>query len=196
MGPALGIVVLVISVLFLAGMVTVLVLLRKGEGPTFSANREYDANRRDAMRVLTGKTVDRVPGDQWYRRDRNRVIANDPLADPYRIAVADALQTVIPNHHGLTVRGDGVANIAADDAWVVPTVSTADLRNVLRSSFEDAGGLVIGLGLFNPEPPGGDARRVTLPVQVLFPALENAGRGDLIREFERLASLDPVPSID
>jgi hypothetical protein len=39
------------------------------------------------------------------------------------------------------------------------------------------------LVLLNPEPPGGDARRVTLPVQVLFPALERAGREDLIRRF-------------
>jgi hypothetical protein len=196
MGPALGIVALVVSALFLVGMVTVLVLLRKGEGPTFSANREYDANRRDAMRVLTGETVDRVPRDQWYRPDRNQVVASDPLAEPYAKAVADALHAVIPNHHGLTVRGDGVANIEADDAWVVPAVSTAALRDGGLARWGEGGRLVIGLVLFNPEPPGGDARQVTLPVQVLFPALEQAHRGDLVREFERLASLGPVSSTD
>jgi len=195
-GPTLGLVALVVSALLLAGMVTVLVLLRKGEGPTFSANREYDANRREAVRVLTGETVDRVSRDQWYRPDRNRAVADDPLAGPYAKAVADALQTVIPGHHGLTVGGDGVANIAADDAWVVPAVSTVALRDGGLSRWGEGGRLVIGLVLFNPEPPGGDSRQVTLPVQVLFPALEQAHRGDLVREFERLASLDSVSSTD
>jgi hypothetical protein len=196
MDPAFGIAALVISVLFLAGMVTVLVLLRKGEGPTFSANREYDANRREAVRILTGEPVDRVPGDQWYRPDRNRVIGDDPVADRYRKAIGDALGAVIPKDRGLTMRDDGVANIGDDQTRIVPAVSTADLRDGLRSSSEDGGGLVIGLVLFNPEPPGGDARHVALPIQGLFPALENAGRGDLIREFEQLAALETAAATD
>lgn len=189
MDPAFGIAALVISVLFLAGMVTVLVLLRKGEGPTFSANREYDANRREAVRVLTGEPVDHVPGDQWYRPDRNRVISDDPVADRYSKAVGDALGAVIPKDRGLAIRDDGFASVG-DQARIVPAVSTADLRDSLRSSAEHAEELVIGLVLFNPEPPGGDARHVALPVQILFPALKNAGRGDLVREFEQLAALE------
>lgn len=196
MDPAFGIAALVISVLFLAGMVTVLVLLRKGEGPTFSANREYDANRREAVRVLTGEPVDRVPGDQWYRPERNRVIAADPVADRYVRAVGDALGAVIPKNRGLTMRDDGVASVGDDQASIVPAVSTAALRDRLRSSAEDESRLVIGLVLFNPEPPGGDARRVALPVQILFPALEEAGRGDLIREFEQLAALETATATD
>lgn len=189
MDPAFGIAALVISVLFLAGMVTVLVLLRKGEGPTFSANREYDANRREAVRVLTGEPVDHVPGDQWYRPDRNRVISDDPVADRYSKAVGDALGAVIPKDRGLAIRDDGFASVG-DQARIVPAVSTADLRDSLRSSAEHSEELVIGLVLFNPEPPGGDARHVALPVQILFPALKNAGRGDLVREFEQLAALE------
>lgn len=196
MDPALGIVALGISVLFLAGMVTVLVLLRKGEGPTFSANREYDANRREAVQLLTGEPVDHVPGDQWYRPDRNCVIADDPVADRYRKAIGDALGAVIPEDRGLTMRDDGVANIGDDQARIVPAVSTAELRDSLRSSAEDGRGLVIGLVLFNPEPPGGDARHVALPIQILFPALERAGRGDLIREFEQIAALKTAASTE
>ncbi len=196
MGPLLGVAVLVISVLFLAGMVTVLVLLRKGEGPTFSANREYDANRREAVRVLTGEPVDRVPGDQWYRPARNSVIADDRLADPFKKAVDEALEAVVPRDRGLTMDGAGVSNLTGVDARVVPAVSTADLREALTSSPDDGDELVIGLVLFNPEPPGGNARRVALPIQILFPALERAGRGDLVREFEQLAALEPVSSSD
>lgn len=50
----------------------------------------------------------------------------------------------------------------------------------------EEGRLVVGLVLFNPEPPGGDAKRVTLPIQALFPALERAGRGDIVARFEEL----------
>ncbi|MEJ2151932.1 MAG: hypothetical protein P8Y29_03020 [Gemmatimonadota bacterium] len=196
MDPVFGIVALVISVLFLAGMVTVLVLLRKGEGPTFSANREYDANRREAVRILTGAPVDHVPGGQWYRPDRNRVMADDPVADRYRKAIGDALGAVIPEERGLIMRDDGTASVGGDQTRIVPAVSTADLRDSLRSSAENGGGLVIGLVLFNPEPPGGDARHVALSVQILFPALENAGRGDLIREFEQLAALETAASTE
>lgn len=188
MGSVLGIVALIVSVIFLAGMVTVLVLLRKGEGPTFSANREYDANRREAMRVLTGEPVDRIPGDQWYRPDRNQVIADDSLADPFKVAVGDALEAVIPADRGLKIGGDGVASLGDGDARILPAVSTADLRDALRSTSNGGDELVIGLVLFNPEPPGGNARHVALPIQILFPALERARRGDLVREFERLAS--------
>jgi hypothetical protein len=39
----------------------------------------------------------------------------------------------------------------------------------------------------DPEPPGTDPRWVALPVQVLFPALERAGRRDLVDRFEVLA---------
>ena len=196
MDPALGIAALVISVLFLAGMVTVLVLLRKGEGPTFSANREYDANRREAVRVLTGELVDRVPGDQWYRPERNRVIAADPVADRYVRAVGDALGATMLKDRRLTIHDDGAATIGDDQARIVPAVSTADLRERLRSSAGYEGRLVIGLVLFNPEPPGGDARHVALPVQILFHALESAGRGDLVREFEQLAALETAAATD
>lgn len=190
MDSVFGIAALVVSVLLLAGMVTILVLLRKGEGPTFSANRQYDANRREAVRVLTGEAVDCVSGDQWYRPDRNHVMADDPVADRYRKAIGDALGAVIPKDRGLIMRDDGTASVGGDQTRIVPAVSTAELRDSLRSSAEDGGGLVIGLVLFNPEPPGGDARHVALPVQILFPALENAGRGDLICEFEQLAALE------
>jgi hypothetical protein len=37
---------------------------------------------------------------------------------------------------------------------------------------------------------------VALPVQILFPALENAGRGDLVREFEQLAALETAASTE
>jgi hypothetical protein len=68
----------------------------------------------------------------------------------------------------------------------VPAVSTADLREEDLDTLGADAALVVGLVLFNPEPPGGDARRVTLPVQVLFPALRNGGRVDLVARFEEL----------
>ena len=65
-------------------------------------------------------------------------------------------------------------------------MSTADLRAEDLDRVADKARLVVGLVLFNPEPPGGDAKRVTLPIQALFPALERAGRGDLVERFTAL----------
>ena len=64
-------------------------------------------------------------------------------------------------------------------AWVVKLIVQWKISG-------PAGALVVGLVLFNPEPPGGDAKRVTLPIQVLFPALRAAGRDDLVARFEAL----------
>ncbi|MGH7566069.1 MAG: hypothetical protein ACREK2_04485, partial [Gemmatimonadota bacterium] len=66
MSGVISIAALVLSVTLMAGMVVVLVLLRKGEGPRYSASRVYDANRREAVRVLTGEDVDHVTGEQWF----------------------------------------------------------------------------------------------------------------------------------
>jgi hypothetical protein len=77
---------------------------------------------------------------------------------------------------------------------VLPALSTADLRVELERG-GDGGRLAVGLVLFNPEPPGGDAKRVALPIQVLFPALERAGRGDLVDRFAELkeCAVSPPP---
>ena len=45
MAGLLSILALILSATLLAGMIAVLVLLRKGEGPRFGASRAYDANR-------------------------------------------------------------------------------------------------------------------------------------------------------
>lgn len=181
-----AILLLIVSFLIMMGMVTVLVMLRKGEGPRYSASRLYDANRREAVRLLTGETVEAVPREQWYVRERGRALPDDPLAGPFRETAMAALKTVIPVEREAAFGGDGAVRLAADDAWVVPAISTADLRAGGLDRWDGCGRLVIGLVLVNPEPPGGDARRVTLPVQVLFPALVNAGREELVKRFEEL----------
>lgn len=170
MAGALSILALAVSAALLVGMVAVLVLLRRGEGPRYGASRTYDANRREAVRALTGETVDRVDVPQWYDPRRRSAAPEDALAAPYRDAVAQALRAVAP----------------ADDVLVVPALSTADLRRELERGGDPDARLVIGLVLFNPEPPGGDAKRVALPIQVLFPALEAIGRADLVERFEEL----------
>ncbi len=189
MSGAISIAALVLSAVLLAGMIVVLVLLRKGDGPRYGASRAYDANRREALRVLTGKDVDSVPGDQWFDPARRRPLAEDPVAAPFRDAVTDALRAVIPAARELSVDDRGRAWLAGENAWVLPAVSTAELRKTDLDALGAEAALVVGLVLFNPEPPGGDAKRVALPIQVLFPALRNAGRDDLVARFERLRDL-------
>ena len=189
MSGAISIAALVLSAVLLAGMIVVLVLLRKGDGPRYGASRAYDANRREALRVLTGKDVDSVPGDQWFDPARRRPLAEDPVAAPFRDAVTDALRAVIPAARELSVDDRGRAWLAGENAWVLPAVSTAELRKSDLDALGAEAALVVGLVLFNPEPPGGDAKRVALPIQVLFPALRNAGRDDLVARFERLRDL-------
>lgn len=194
MAGALSIAALILSATLLAGMIAVLVLLRKGEGPRYGASRAYDANRRNAVRALTGGEVERVDFAQWYEPARRDAAPDDPLAAPLAEAVAEALAVVVPVASGLALEPHGRARLAAEDVTVLPALSTADLRLDLERH-GDAGRLVVGLVLFNPEPPGGDAKRVALPIQVLFPALERAGRTDLVDRFtelkERSATLPP-----
>jgi hypothetical protein len=186
MPGVLSIAALVLSAAVMAGMIVVLVLLRKGEGPRYSASRAYDANRREAVRVLTGQEVDRVTGEQWFEPARRRPDSQDPLAEAYRSAVAEALEVVVPADRELAFDPDGRACLAAERTWVLPAMSTADLRVEELDRWNDRGRLVVGLVLFNAEPPGGDAKRVALPIQALFPALERAGRGDLVARFGEL----------
>ena len=184
--PIIAITALVLSAALLAGMVAVLVLLRKGEGPRFSVSRAYDENRREAVRVLTGENVDHVAGSQWYDPARRRPAVDDPVSAAYQEAVGAALEAVVPAERGLAFEADGVARLTAEGTWVVPAIATADLRAEELDRLAAKARLVVGLVLFNPEPPGGDAKRVTLPIQVLFPSLERAGRDDLVAGFEEL----------
>jgi hypothetical protein len=190
----IAIAALVLSAALLAGIVTVLVLLRKGEGPRFSVSRAYDENRREAVRVLTGEEVDRVTGEQWYDSARRQAAADDPLAAQYRDAVAEALAAVVPTDRELAFEDDGAARLEAERTWVVPAVSTADLRADDLDRWGERARLVVGLVLFNPEPPGGDAKRVALPIQVLFPALERGGRDDLVARFAELRGRAEQPA--
>lgn len=186
MPDLLPIVALVVSAGLLAGMIAVLVLLRKGEGPRYSASRAYDANRREAVRVLTGREEDRVTREQWYERARGEPAPDDLLAAPFQRVVEEALRVVVPADRDLTVGPDGRADLAAAGARVLAALSTADLRARDLDGEGEGVRLLIGIVLFNPEPPGGDAKRVTLPVQALFPALERAGREDLVERFRRV----------
>ena len=186
MSGAISIAALVLSAILLAGMIVVLVLLRKGDGPRYGASRAYDANRREALRVLTGEGVESVPGDQWFDPARRRPLPQDPAAAPFRDAVIEALRATVPASRDLSVDDRGRAWLAGESAWVLPAVSTAELRENDLDALGARAALVVGLVLFNPEPPGGDARRVALPIQVLFPALRNAGRDDLVARFEQL----------
>lgn len=186
MPDLLPIAALVVSGGLLAGMIAVLVLLRKGEGPRYSASRAYDANRREAVRVLTGREEDRVTREQWYERARGQPAPDDPLVAPFQRVVGEALRVVVPPDRDLTVGPDGRAELAAAGARVLAAISTADLRARDLDGEGEGMRLLVGIVLFNPEPPGGDAKRVTLPVQALFPALERAGRADLVERFRRL----------
>jgi hypothetical protein len=183
---ALSILALVLSAALLAGMITVLVFLRRGEGPRYGASRAYDANRREALRVLTGEDADRVPGQQWFDPARRRAVPGDEVAAPFREAVFQALRAVTPAGRELSPDEGGRAWLASERVWVLTAVSTAELREADLDALSPDAALVVGLVLFNPEPPGGEAKRVALPIQVLFPALQRAGRGDLVARFEEL----------
>lgn len=178
---------LVVSFFLLAGVIAVLVVLRRGEGPTFGVNREYDTRRREAVQLLTGEEVEFVPGTQWFRKRRRRPLADDSLAEPFRSVVADALRVVVPDDRGLVFENDGTARLESEAVTVISAVSTAELRQLDLGRWEGRARMLIGLVLFNPEPPGGDTTRVTLPVQVLFEPLKAADRADLVREFGYLA---------
>ena len=186
MSSFLSLAALFVSAILLAGMIFVLVLLRKGEGPRYSASRAYDANRREAVQVLTGAAVDRVTGEQWYDPARRHPAPDDPLAAAFRRSVGEALAAVVPAERGLAADAEGRVELAAAETRVLAALSTADLRALDLDREAEGARLLVGIVLFNPEPPGGDAKRVTLPVQALFPALAAAGRGDLVRRFERL----------
>ncbi len=174
---------LVLSSLFLATAITVLVLLRRGDGPRYSASRQYDANRREAIRILTGDDVPGVSGEQWYLRAARERTTAEGLARAHRDAALEALRLVAPPDRNLAMAEPGAR---LEGALVVPTISVNDLRASGVLDAWDGQGLFVGLTLVNAEPPGGDAARVCLPVQILFPALERAGREDLVRRFAEL----------
>jgi len=198
-------VALAVSALLLGTVITILVLLRRGDGPVYSASRLYDANRREAVRLLTGAEVAAVPSEQWFVRGRREASSGDPLESDVGAAVFEALRVVVPGDRGLTIEDGRRARL--EGAVVVAAVSTADVRasgvldamdpTVSKEAAElppGSRGLVIALVLVNPEPPGGDARRVALAVQVLFPALERAGRPDLVQRFAALRERAAEPA--
>ncbi|HKY60948.1 MAG TPA: hypothetical protein VJP59_08050 [Gemmatimonadota bacterium] len=175
-----GIAVLLSFLLFLA-VLAVLVLVRRGDAPSRRTSREYDASRREAVRLLTGAESAPATSRSWTRRAGSA--GDGPLEAPFRSALAEALRVAVPGDRGLVVEPDGTARLAGD-ARIVAAVSTAGLR--ARGPGE-GDGLSIGLVLVDPEPPGADPAWVALPVQVLFPALERAGRTDLVERLEGLA---------
>lgn len=177
-----GLAVLLSLALFV-GVLVLLVLVRRG-APARRTSPEYDASRRQAIRLLTGADPAH-PVTTWHRDARRQAVPGDPLRKPFRAAVREALEVAVPAGRGLTIERDGTARLA--DARVFPEVSTAELRTRAR----EGSGLEIGLVLVNAEPPGDDPRRVALPVQVLFPALERAGRADLVARFGSLAERIP-----
>jgi len=190
-------VALAVSALLLGTVITILVLLRRGDGPVYSASRLYDANRREAVRLLTGAEVAAVPSEQWFVRARREATPGNPLEADVRAAVFEALRVVVPGDRGLTIEDGRRARL--EGAVVVPAIAIADLR--ASGALDAAGpppgpasGLVIALVLVNPEPPGGDARRVALAVQVLFSALDRAGRPDLIQRFAALRERAAEPA--
>jgi hypothetical protein len=145
-----GIAVL-LSFLFFLTVLIVMVLVRRGDAPSRRTSPEYDASRREAVRLLTG--IESAPATSRSWRRGSGQVDPGPIEAPFRSALAEAL------------RVDG-----------------------LRAGGPCGGeGLEIGLVLVDPEPPGTDPRWVALPVQVLFPALERAGRRDLVDRFEVLA---------
>ena len=188
-----AIVALAFSTLLLGTAITLLVMLRRGDGPVYSASRLYDANRREAVRLLLGLETDAPPVDQWF------VASREPISDPatereLREVTVEALGAVVPADRGFAVESSGHASV--EGARVVTAMSTADLRaSGVLDAWDEERGLLVGMVLLNPEPPGGDARRVTLPVQVLFPELEHAGRRDLILRFHGLRDRATAPTI-
>lgn len=174
-----GIVVL-LSFLFFLTVLVVLVLLRRGDAPARRTSPEYDASRREAVRLLTG--LESAPATSRSWRRRAGLTEEGPLEASFRSTLAEALRVVVPDDRGLVVEADGTARMAGD-ACIAAAVSTEGLR----ARGPKGGGLEIGLVLVDPEPPGTNPRWVALPVQVLFPALERAGRIDLVERFEGLA---------
>lgn len=177
----LAVLALVASALLLATMLLALVMLRKGEGPRYGSSRAYEANRRDAFRALTGEDVDALPGGQWYDPAFESPGAGAAIAEAYREAAIEAIRAIAPE----PPEADHLGGLRLGEARVVPAVSTRALREALDPARE-AEGLVAGVVLFNPEPPGGSAARVALPVPSLFPALRRVGREDLVERFEGL----------
>lgn len=175
-----GIAVLV-SLLFFLTMLVVLVLVRRGDAPSRRTSPEYDASRREAVRLLTGLESAPATSRSWRRGPGPA--GDGPLETSFRSALAEALRVAVPDERGLVVLADGTARLAGD-VRIVAAVSTEGLR---ERGPGDGGGLEIGLVLVDPEPPGTNPRWVALPVQVLFPALERAGRSDLVERFEGLA---------
>src|SRR5687768_4891259 len=98
-----AIVALAVSVLLLGTVLTILVMLRRGDGPVYSANRLYDANRREAIRLLTGVEVEGLPREQWFLRARREAARGDPLEAEVGAAVVEALRAVVPADRGLTI---------------------------------------------------------------------------------------------
>ena len=188
-----AIVALALSTLLLGTAITLLVMLRRGDGPLYSASRFYDANRREEVRLLLGSEVATPPLDQWFVAGHREPIRDATLEKELCDVTAEALRAVVPADRGLVVESNG--RVRLEGAQIVAALSTADLRSSSAIEAWDERGLIIGLVLLNPEPPGGDARRVTLPVQVLFPALERARREDLIRRFGELRYRAAAPMI-
>jgi hypothetical protein len=188
-----AIVALALSTLLLGGAIMILVMLRRGDGPVYSTSRSYDANRREALRVVVGAEAGAPPQDPWFAAARRDPIVDAALDREFREVAAEALRTAVSSDRGLVIEADGQGRV--EGVRVVPAISTADLRASGALEAWDGRELLVGLVLVNSEPPGGDARRVTLPVQVLFPSLERAGRGDLIRRFEELRDRAAAPKI-
>ena len=170
-----------LSVLFFLTVIVVLVMVRRGDAPSRRTSREYDASRREAVRLLTGLETPPATSRSWRRGVG--AAEDGPLEASFRSALAEALRVAVPGDRGLVVLPDGTARLDRD-ARIVAAVSTAGLRSRGPGGGR---GLEIGLVLVDPEPPGTNPRWVALPVQILFPALERAGRTDLVDRFEGLA---------
>lgn len=171
----------VLSLLLFLTVLVLLVLVRRGDAPSRRTSPEYDASRREAVRLLTGLETAPATGRSWRRRAGPA--EDGALEAPFRSALAEALRVAVPGDRGLVLEPDGTARLARS-ARIVGAVSTAGLR---ARGAGGGDGLEIGLVLVDPEPPGTNPRWVALPVQVLFPALERAGRLDLVDRFEGLA---------
>jgi hypothetical protein len=192
MAMTAAIIALALSTLLLGSAIMILVMLRRGDGPVYSTSRSYDANRREALRVV-GAEAEAPPQDPWFAPARRDSIVDAALDREFREAAAEALRAAVSSDRGLVIEADGQGRV--EGVRIVPAISTVDLRASGALETWDGRELLVGLVLVNSEPPGGDARRVTLPVQVLFPSLERAGRRDLIRRFEELRDRATAPKI-